>query len=60
MNNLETLRLETWSSSKMRLLAMNGLDGLVRKVEIAVVKDGKPVLCVRPMANLVLLLEVDK
>lgn len=25
MNNLETSRLETWSSSKMRFLAMNGL-----------------------------------
>lgn len=69
MNNLEISRLETWSKSKMRLHATNGLvvrrtcenqDGLVRKVEIAVLKNGTPVLCVRPIAELVLLLEVDK
>lgn len=35
-------------------------DGLVRKVELTVVKDGKPVLCVRPIADLVLLLEVNE
>lgn len=35
-------------------------DGLVKKVELTVVRDGKPVLCVRPIADLVLLLEVNE
>lgn len=35
-------------------------DGFVRKVELAVVKDGTLALCARPIADLVLLLEVDE
>lgn len=35
-------------------------DGLVRKVEIAVVKDMKRVFCVRPVSDLVTLLEFQE
>ncbi len=35
-------------------------DGFVRKEELAVVKDGTLALCARPIADLVLLLEVDE
>ena len=35
-------------------------DGLVRKVEIAVVKDMKRALCARPVTDLMTLLEIEK
>ncbi|XP_062581170.1 uncharacterized protein LOC134242973 [Saccostrea cucullata] len=48
-----------WPMGVVRRTFESG-DGLVRKVEKAIVKDGKQVLCLRPITDLILLLEVDE